>query len=75
MAAETKGQEAQDVEMSESGKGPEPAIAQVSRRMTLYLTDYCIERNEAQYHSSKIVEFSTGRGCVFTCVTGPHRCN
>ena len=24
MAAETKGQEAQDVEMGESGKGPEP---------------------------------------------------
>ena len=29
MAAETKGQEAQDVEMSESGKGPEPGIGQV----------------------------------------------
>lgn len=29
MAAETKGQEAQDVVMGESAKGPEPGIGQV----------------------------------------------
>lgn len=39
MAAETKGQEAQDVEMSESGKGTQPGIGQVLQSSCPFLSE------------------------------------
>jgi len=54
MAAETKGQEAQDVEMSESGKGPEPAIGQVRRCMSLRQLFKCAENTYNVYRTRTV---------------------